>query len=251
MSLPSVTGPDGEVAGTPAPDARGIAAGVDMQRIEHALAGLPTAPLLRTLDAILRTLDATDAQRSRRRAGLIGRLLGRDLVARAEAESAERDLRVHLVAAAAQAEALARDAAQLDALREELALDAAALDERIGTPSPGPGEAGAASPDDAALRRLEHLRALAASWQVALAQMRMASAHARRVLERHAQVRDLLVPLWRQQRLAGHVRTQLEHEEATRMQDMRRDIGLQLAALDAAGTPPPHSAPSPDREPPP
>lgn len=190
---------------------RGISAAVDMDAINTLLAGLPTSALMAELDAIVEVIDASDTGRARRRAGLLGRLLGRDLVARANPDATADRVRVHLAHAAEHAGLLASHLSALEAVYSPLQQQIDAMDAFVeasrNTIGPAPDE-----PDPRHLlahRHLERFQAVGVSWRHTRAQVRMAVDHVHLVLDRYRKVRDLLVPLWRQHHAGGALEERL------------------------------------------
>jgi len=157
----------------------------DPDAIGARLARLPTADLLEQLEAILAAIDSSVPERQRRRSGFFGRLLARDLVAQAQPDDVATRVRLHLATAHDIAERLSIEAVQLDTTAPKLRERARQL--RAFTVD-------TTGPDDPQ-RRV----ALAATWDTAAAHVELVLAHARQLLRRHAQVRDVLVPAWRQQ----------------------------------------------------
>lgn len=184
-----------------------LVAQVDLDAITALIQGLPTMPLLEQLDAVVAALDSADPVRARRRAGWLGRLMGRDLVARAQADPLEQRVRVALSAAQAHAAALASRLPELqaaaDALQTRLEqLDATVCQARASEPA-----------DDPSVRRRLHLELIATSWTATLAHVGMVREYASRLLQRHEQVRDVLVPLWRQHAAARAASAQLRSDD--------------------------------------
>ncbi|MBF6024475.1 hypothetical protein [Lysobacter niastensis] len=218
------------VAGVPAPrDARDAAAlgaelvaQVDLDAIGAHLANLPTAALLSELEGIAIAIDNADPARRRRRAGFFGRLLGRDLVAQAQPDPADTRVRLHLSSAQALAERLAAKAAELEPLAAWLREQSDRLRAVIDSTSAD------ADSEPTLARRRVHLGAIAATWDTTVRQVELMHQHVRHLLMRHAQVRDLLVPAWRQQALLTDPSARDEAETTARLQDTLRS---QLAAL--------------------
>lgn len=228
------------VAGASDGIGRDLLARVSMDRIATQLADLPTAALLHSLAAILDVLDAADARRSARRVGVIGRLLGRDLVARAHPDPADARVRVRLAHAAAQSAQLEDDLAALQATAAQLAqatreLQAFVQQRQAAANTFDPHDE--AAPRDPPLRqRLSYLAAIVDAWRLSSAQIELAIAHARQLLERYAQTRDLLVPLWRQQATAAAEGRRLREQDAGRAADLRHSLRLQLQTLRTTAT---------------
>lgn len=204
---------------------------VDLDAINARLARLPTGALLAELDAILAAIDSSDPSRQRRRSGFLGVLLARDLVAQAQAQAGDADTRVrlHLAAAHDIAAQLADQAAQLESVPSRLRDEAVQL--RSSTTDP--------ATDDPQRRA-----AIAATWETAAAHVELVRGHAAQLLRRHAQVRDVLVPAWRQQ---AAISARGGTARIVRLDDALRS---QIAALRAAAmTPVPSTDPSQDPAP--
>jgi len=164
-----------------------VPAVVDLDAIGARLARLPTAPLLAQLDAILAVIDSSIPERQRRRSGFFGRLLARDLVAQARADDVDTRVRLHLGTAHDLAQRVSDDTASLETLAPWLRAQAQALRLRA---------------DDASNPHDPQRRAgIAATWDTTAAHVDLVRAHAAQLLRRHAQVRDVLVPAWRQQKM--------------------------------------------------
>lgn len=218
---------------------QGVVDRVDLGPISERLAALPTAALLSDLDAILAGISTSDAQGSARRAGLIGRLLGRDLVAQADPDPPEQRVRVHLLVANEHAATLQGElhwlAAASTALRVEIAALSVAIDEartRLASMAEVP-----AAVLDPGLRRIRYLEAIAASWTQAQAQVCLALEHGRLLVSRFEHARDLLVPLWRQHAAARALSGALAAPEAQRLASLHRQAVDAVASLHAV----PHS----------
>ncbi|HEY5849300.1 MAG TPA: hypothetical protein VIT62_00830 [Lysobacter sp.] len=203
-----------------------LVAQVDLDAITALIQGLPTASLLEQLDAIVSAMDSADPARARRRVGWLGRLIGHDLVAQAQVDPVEQRVRVALSFAQTLAIGLASQLVDLQAsagrLQRQLGLlDATVSDARTSQPE-----------DERSLRRLVHLDLIAASWTTTLAHVAMVRDHARRMMERHEQVRDVLVPLWRQHAIASAAGTKL-HSDARpdRFAQLQRELRIGLASL--------------------
>lgn len=209
---------------------------VDLAAIAAQLEALPTAPLLAGLDAIVHALASQDAHEPPRR-GVVGRLLARELSTRSAPDPVDYRVRAHLATAATQAAVLERHLAGLEAAASMLDQQRRALDQLLERGRAVPGVDGA---DDAAraldpmLRRLTHLEAIAASWQATRAHVATAVALGRSVLDRHAQVRDVLVPLWRQAAGTAALSARLRGTEAERLARLRTFLRAQIDTLRGA-----------------
>ncbi len=217
--------------------ARGVIAQVDQQAIAQLLEQLPTGALLKELDGILQTLDAADAVAARRRAGLLGRLLGRDLVAMARVDHIDTRLRLHLAGTDTHAASLKAHIALLASASEHLQgqIDALLEVTRLASCETG----GDPQHEDVTRRWLSHLDALAVGWRSTAAQLAMAISYARSMLERHRQVRDVLIPLWRQRVSAKALSTKLGADEASSQRSLHESVRRQITALRRSHQPPP------------
>ena len=171
--------------------------------IDAPLEGGAAQRLVAEMDNIRQAMLARDGRQIRRSAGLLGRLLGRDVEAQLRAEQLAAQLDVCLLRADDCARQLQH---QLDLQLQQAArvdVAVAAIDHWA--------DAGAAMPapvDDllqAALqRRLQHLRGVARLRHAEAGQLRMLHAQGLELVERYLRIRDVLLPLWRQQLLAQH-----------------------------------------------
>lgn len=223
-----------------------ILATVDLEAITARLLQLPTAALLAELDAVVATVDYTDPERSRRRTGWWGRLLGRDLVAQAQPDPVGNRIRLHLTAAQAQADALAAGTAALEPLTNDLqqriaTLEALIARERAARPAAITDRA------DALQRRLAHLELIATSWRTTVAQIALVRSHAAQLLDRHTQVRDVFAALWQERTAAQAVATQLAPDRIARLHQALRELRAATPAFPApaADTDRPTQEPSP------
>lgn len=211
-----------------------ILAAVDLATINTRLGQLPSGALLAELENILAALDNGDPVRRRRRAGVFGRLIGRDLVAEAEAGLLESRVRLYVLAAQAHADALIGGRAELRALSSSLQQQIERLSDLLARERAAPPAT--AEYEAARQRRLQHLDAVLASWRMSVSQIAMVCDHAAALLDRHAQLRDVLVPLWRQRASAEAIAAQLDRERAAAIADVRDTLRLQLASLHASAS---------------
>ncbi|WP_242112921.1 hypothetical protein [Luteimonas aquatica] len=218
-----------------------LLAEVDLDAVAARLSRLPTAALLDALEGVVATLDNADPARRRKRAGVLGRLLGRDLVAQAQPDPVENRIRLQLAGAQALAVELAEGSDALAALSAHLQRQTARLDELLAGERLADTEADAAHRTVARQRRLEHLDAIAASWRATVAQIAVVRDHAALLLDRHAQVRDLLTTLWRQRAAATAAAAQLAADPGNerRLRTLLRAqlIPLRASALQIAASP--------------
>ena len=158
--------------------------------------------LVAEMDNIRQAMSARDARQIRRSAGLFGRLLGRDVEAQLQAEQLARQLDICLLRADGSLQELQHELAQhlLQLVRVEAAV--AAIDDwaAAGEAVPAPADTLAQA---ALQRRLQHLRGLARLRQTEAGQLRLLHAQAVELIERYQRIRDVLLPLWRQQLLAN------------------------------------------------
>lgn len=221
--------------------AQEVIAQVDQEAIAQLLEQLPTGALLKDLDAILETLDAADAVSARRRAGLLGRLFGRDLVAMARVDDVDNRLRLNLAYTDAHAASLKAHLALLASASEHLQRQIDTLLEVIRVAS------GESLHEDATNHRwLSHLDALIAAWRSTAAQLAMAISYGRSMLERHGQVRDVLIPLWRQRVVAKAMSTKLSADEASSQRSLHHSVREQINALRQSHQASPDSSDSTD-----
>ena len=164
--------------------------------------GIAAARLVAEMDNIRQAMSAADGRQIRRSVGLLGRLLGRDIEAQARAEQLAGQLDVCLLRADGCVEALQQELSQhlLQVARVQMAV--AAIDDwaAAGEAIPPPAELVAQA---ALQRRLQHLRGLARLRQAEAEQLRLLHAQGVELIERYQRIRDVLLPLWRQQSLAA------------------------------------------------
>lgn len=216
---------------------RDVIAQVDLGAITVLLDRLPTGALLKALDAIIETLATSDAPQARQRAGLLGRLLGNDLVAMARPDPIDARLRVHLAVANGRASELETHLGSLAECSAHLQRQLVALQQIIAQPAATSRRdhqrAAATGPDDAWRRRVSHLQVIADSWRMTVTQMALAASHAEWLLDRHVQVREVLLPLWRQLCAGRAVSRKLQEADASALCELHGTIHRQLAALRA------------------
>lgn len=174
------------------------------------------AALVAEMDNIRLALQSRDPRALRRASGLLGRLLGRDVEAQAQAETLRAQLGVLLVRSDRHADALeaavmrrADAAAHAEAGAAAIGrwVDAAAL--LLQDPvADGAGVAdgwATDTPQARLRRRLDHLRGVAATRHMDAAQLRLLHAQGLELLERYRRIRDVLLPAWEQNALAERV----------------------------------------------
>ena len=217
-------------------DGRELVSRVDMDAIARQVAAVPTAVLIRELDALVSVLLATQGRGTR--VGLLGRLLARDLVRKAHPGRADDRVRLHLLAAAGHAEALVSgDCRPRGHPSRPLtacggARRAARQASVEGLHATQPDEA---RPADAALSpgRRARLTAVRDSWRMVSAHLAMTVEFASSVLSRYDQVRDVLLPLWREQATAQVVAAHVTGPSAHTLASVGQTIARQLRELAA------------------
>lgn len=178
-------------------------------RLTDALAdaGASASTLVARLVDLRRAMQVGKPREIRRGMGLIGRLLGRDVEAEAEAGALQQRLGVLIADADRSAEALRANVATQQALQQELAQATARiartikagrdwLDGQPAAETPG-------SPRDRLERRLEQLATVEATWQLGAQQLQLLHRQTLDLLARYQRIRDVLLPVWRQHALAG------------------------------------------------
>ncbi|MBB4126186.1 fused signal recognition particle receptor [Xanthomonas translucens] len=153
------------------------------------------AALVHELERIQQALQARDPQRIRRASGVLGRLLGRDLEAQAEAETLSAQLGVVLLRADQHALGVQQRLDGHGALAAAAEAGVAALERWIAAVL---APAGGAPLADAWSWRLQHLQRLAAAWRLEAAQWRLLQQQGNDLLQRYRHIREVLLPAWRQ-----------------------------------------------------
>jgi hypothetical protein len=206
--------------------------GVDLDTVTAQLSRLPTAALMGELETVLEAVSSVTPA-LRKRASWWDRLLARDLVAQAQPDPVGHRIRLGLSSAQARAAQVAAgaDALGLQAvfLEQKIAELGALIEHERALPSRLDAAAAEAwlAPGGARLRRLAHLEAISDSWRACVAQITLVRSHAAQLLARHAQLRDLLVTLWREHATAEAAAARIDADGIARLHD-----GLQeLAAL--------------------
>lgn len=179
-----------------------------LQAIEHAAVGTfdreGAAALVTELGDIHQALLAMEPAVLRRQAGLLGRLLGRDVEAQARAEALLQRLDTGLLRADAAAARLQHEVAQRGTAATQLRQAALAIQQwaQAGEPLWQQLSADAGSPQTAVMalrRRLDHLHRLAALRTMEAGQLQLLQAQAIELLEHYQRVREVLIPTWQQQ----------------------------------------------------
>ncbi|MDR6991523.1 hypothetical protein [Luteimonas sp. 3794] len=217
-------------------DATGIAAYGDAIVAELAavdvadtLDAAPAAALVARLRDLHSAMRAVLPARARPRAGLFARLTGRDVVDQHEAETLGARMGVLLIEADRAAAALradiaahrARLAASTPALHR-LDQAAAALRETIADDD---------AHHDLRLRRAQHLDTVRATHALSARQLQLIAEQHEAVLAHYRNVRDVLLPLWRQ-RAAGEQAAQGAAHAVTAA-DIEADVAHELDAMTA------------------
>ncbi|WP_133477646.1 hypothetical protein [Cognatilysobacter segetis] len=180
---------------------REIIGQVDLDRATALIERRSTSALLEELAGIVQALEVAQARNAARRAGIVGRLLGRDMPAQARARQAHEHIRIRLQLAERRARDVAEHLRELDeaiahVMRQRMRLSDIA--ER-GREALGAFALEGGLPADAMARRLGHLAMLVSSWDVAVAHMRLVRQYGDLLLARYAHVRDVVVPQWRRE----------------------------------------------------
>ncbi|WP_394001145.1 hypothetical protein ACF3M1_12605 [Luteimonas sp. WGS1318] len=227
--------PDDDIDAMPG-DAAGISAYGDAVIAELAAADVadtldaaPAAALVARLRDLHIAMRAALPARGRPRAGLFARLTGRDVIDQHEAETLGARMGVLLIDADRAAAALraditahrARLAASMPAL-DRLDQAAAALRETIAYDD---------THHDLRLRRAQHLDTVRATHALSARQLQLIAEQHEAVLAHYRNVRDVLLPLWRQ-RAAGE-RTTQGAAHAVTAADIEADVAHELDAITA------------------
>jgi hypothetical protein len=180
-------------------------------RLTGALDAGACASLVASLQTLQRALQAGNPGQLRRGTGLIGRLLGRDVEAEAEAGALQRRLGILIADADRAAGALRARAAGHGPLRHALADAIARIDERHrrartwldAHPHAGVEALPGSLPPRVRLeQRLEQLQAVHATWALGVRQLELLHAQQLDLLARYQRIREVLLPAWRQHALA-------------------------------------------------
>ncbi|MGY1408067.1 MULTISPECIES: hypothetical protein [unclassified Luteimonas] len=216
-------------------------------RLADALDHAPAAALVSRLDDLRRALQAGSPRAARHGTGLLGRLLGRDVQAEAEALQLRERLGVLLARADTDADDLRARSAVQQALMDEVARSIEAIDARTGQarawldahPDAGAVPGIVASPRERLLQRLAQLDTVRASWTTGVAQLALLRDQSLDLLARYQRIRDVLLPVWRQ-----HALGEAAQAGGARAADAARahaTIEAEVAAM--AGTLDPRHAP--------
>ena len=205
-ALPSITATDAPFVGLDRIDARAIAAFDAALVVESPdamlLEGTPARSLSESIANLVRSLQKLDVDRVNRRFTWLERFTGADLEARIAFDIAARHLSIEMAEVAASAE---RARAVLSALHGDQPRLAAAtiayatlLAATLAFLEAHSGEAGDV---DRLRRRAANLQALQASSQMSETQIELAIDGLTGLLDRYADVEQLLLPVWQQHAL--------------------------------------------------
>lgn len=217
-------------------DAAGIAAYGDARIAEltatdaaDTLDATPAAALVARLRDLHLAMRAALPSRGRPRAGLFARLTGRDVIDQHEAETLGARMGVLLIDADRSAAALRADIA---AHRARLAASLPALDglDRAAAALRAGSEVDDAH-QDLRLRRAQHLDTVRATHALSGRQVQLIAEQHEAVLAHYRNVRDVLLPLWRQ-RAAGE-RAAQGAAHAVTAADIEADVAHELDAMTA------------------
>lgn len=193
---------DVDTAGTDAVGriGREIIGQVDLDHLAALIERRPASALLEELAGIVRALELAGAPGGRR-AGIVGRLLGRDLAVQARAREAHEHVRIRFRLAERRAADVVQHARELDDAIAHVQRQRARLAEIAarGRSALDAFELATVERPDAMERRLDHLAVLLSSWDVAVAHLRLVREYAGLLLARYAHVRDVVMPRWQRQ----------------------------------------------------
>ncbi|NYF18785.1 fused signal recognition particle receptor [Xanthomonas sp. JAI131] len=204
-----------------------------LEAVGQALAQRDTTPdsgaaLVRELEHIQQALQARDPHRIRRASGVLGRLLGRDLEAQAEAETLSSQMGVVLLRADQQALGLQQRLDDHGAMAAAADAGVAALERWIAA---APVPASGTQLTEAWSRRLDHLQRVAAAWRLEAAQWRLLQQQGNELLQRYRHIREVLLPAWRQAESAVQAAHGAAH--ATRAAQAQQRILAEVQAMRA------------------
>lgn len=216
-------------------------------RLADALDHAPAAALVSRLDDLRRALQADRPRAARRGTGLLGRLLGRDVQAEAEALQLRDQIGVLLARADTDADGLRARSAVQQALLDDVTRATAAIEARTGQarawldahPDAGAAPGLVASPRERLLQRLAQLDTVRASWNTGAAQLALLRDQSLALLARYQRIRDVLLPVWRQHALGEAA--QAGGRRAAEAANAHAAIEAEVAAM--AGTLDPRHAP--------
>ncbi len=188
-------------------------------RIHAALDPAAASSLVARLDELRRALQAHDPRSARRGVGLLGRLLGRDVLAESEAAGLRTRMGTLVAAADRSAADLEARGEALRRLQDEAAGVIAGIgaaiarardwlaalpdaDAGLGTAAGGLPTLATSTPRANLERRLGQLAIVQATREQGLQQLALLQAQDLELLARYRRIRDVLLPAWRQQALA-------------------------------------------------
>lgn len=221
-------------------------------RLSQALDHLPAAALVARLEDLRRAMQADTPRAARRGTGLLGRLLGRDVQAEAQAVHLRERVGVLLARADRDADALRARGAVQHALQGEVETAMARIGDRIASaqawleahPHAGAGTGVTAPPRQRLQQRLDQLATVQASWSIAAGQLALLRDQTVGLLARYQRIRDVLLPSWRQHALgdAAHAGSR----EAARAAQAQAAIETEVAAMAGTLDPQPASTQAPE-----
>lgn len=183
-------------------------------RMVAALDPADATGLVSRLDELRRALQAHDPRSARRGVGLLGRLMGRDVLAESEATQLRARLGTLVAAADRSAAALEARGDVQRRLQDESAAAIAGIGAAItrardwlqGHPDAGGAASAGAAPGAGTRavleRRLEQLATVQATRELGMRQLALLHSQDLELLARYRRIRDVLLPAWRQQALA-------------------------------------------------
>jgi len=176
-----------------------------LAEIDRALPAGALDDLVRALDDLERAVTTLDAARTKRKVGWLGRMLGNDIAAQAEGGVLRERMDLLLDIARREAQRVREAHEVIAALQARLDANHEKLGEYIdaGNAWNASRETGSHDADrDAIVRRLDHLARVALSYRITREQLRVVRAQYLQLLERHANLQDLLGPALMQHRIA-------------------------------------------------
>lgn len=162
-----------------------------------SLDGSPVPALLESVHALQSVLLSVNPKALRARVGLLGRLLGRDLVLEAEGNALRERLRVLVHEANAKLAAFARFDEAIAAHEQRLLASIDALGTAIDELGTAPSAPGALA--DARERRRHHLLSLQQAWHITATQLAMTRLNHRQLAQRIQPMLPLVQTLLEQQ----------------------------------------------------
>lgn len=182
--------------------------------------------LIAALEQLRLAIQAGQPATIRRRSGLFGRLLGRDVEIQLQAEQLAQQLGVLLIRTDALATTLAAQAATRSVEAPQIAVDA--IERWIAAGQTWLGRGGQAW-NAALAQRLDHLRRLTALHRLDVERLTLLDAQVQDLLARYGRIRDVLLPAWRQQASVQATRDDADRHVAVRQAE--HDIAAEVLAL--------------------